>query len=198
MMTILGRELCFTTRTRELREQEQRGETMGRFVVMFVLTALGMGASPASADALYTFSWGSSAFGTFDTGAAATDAGYFLLTSLDFSSIHGNASSIHATSFQAGAAYNPTTGEFINHAFGVTTDNSGNMPAAGSAAGDTATSITPFELNSGFLVISASPANFDFFGDTLSVTAGTAPEPATLALLSLGLAGVGFARRKTR
>lgn len=62
------------------------------------------------------------ASGQFTTGAAATDQGYFLLTSLSISSFYdqytaGAITPVNLTqsSFLPGSAYNPVSGAFINH-----------------------------------------------------------------------------------
>src|SRR5260370_28166887 len=83
--------------------------------------------APARA-AVFDFSFGPDAFGTFTTGAAAADPGYDLITGLTFDVLTGvdennvpfSFTNEVGSGFEPGAAFNPTTDAFINHFAGGT------------------------------------------------------------------------------
>ena len=90
-------------------------------LAMVVLAGVFMNASAKAA--VFDFSFGSDAQGTFTTGAAASDPGYELITALIFDrlavTIGGEEyifTDLAATDLAAGAAFNPRTHAFINHA----------------------------------------------------------------------------------
>jgi hypothetical protein len=87
------------------------------------LITVALGTATATAGTFH-FSFGTGAFGSFTTGAAAVDPGYELVTGLTFDELSGfydypptffEFTNQLATSLQPGAAFNPTTGAFINH-----------------------------------------------------------------------------------
>jgi hypothetical protein len=159
--------------------------------------------APAKA-AVFDFSFGPGAFGVFTTGAAApNDPGYDLITGLTFDLLSGadffgnkfSLTDLVGSDFQTGAAFNPTTGAFINHSFSHTI---GDFTASGSGY-----TVTIFALSfsqkatylSGLL-----KTDEPFVVDTpLAVrkpTLGLAPsvpEPSTWAMMLLGFAGLALA-----
>jgi hypothetical protein len=102
--------------------------------VISCLTGVFANAS-AKAD-VFDFNFGPDAMGTFTTGPAANDPGYELITGLTFDALSGSTDSgiqfafndVVAKDLQPGAAFNPTTGAFINHAAGQTFNNIGFFP----------------------------------------------------------------------
>jgi hypothetical protein len=158
----------------------------------------------AKAD-VFDFRFGPGVLGTFTTGAAASDPGYELITGLTFDLLSGktiNEVSFSFTdevgsAFAPGAAFNPTTDAFINHANGSTLDDIGSFdtPAAviiGSSFSQLSGSLKGALLSTvDIFVISAS----------LEITHPTppVPEPSTWALMVAGFAGLGFVGyRQTR
>jgi hypothetical protein len=86
-------------------------------------------AASAQAATIYNFTFANRsdssviANGFFTTDGAAVDAGYELIASITFDQIVGMTGTVYAgpfkaTTFEAGAAYNPATGGFLNHAGG--------------------------------------------------------------------------------
>src|SRR5689334_4987887 len=71
------------------------------------------------------------AAGSFTTGGPATDPGYDLLTSMTFDFITDDSGTVYSgpftttgpSPFETGAAYNPASGEFVNHFAGGTYDD---------------------------------------------------------------------------
>src|SRR5215471_12838885 len=88
--------------------------------------------APAKAD-VFDFSFESGAKGTFRTGGAASDPGYELITGLTFNVLKDTADgdkdfpNMTGQDFAPGAAFNPTTGAFINHFAGGAVHNIGDF-----------------------------------------------------------------------
>ena len=167
------------------------------------------GATSAKGDLIYNFSFGSNASGTFTTGSESTlDVGYFELTSLTVTSFTDNtlgsvAVNIFAEAgdFQPHAAYNPTTGAFINHAFGFTFNDLGDTGTTtghnvGTINGQTVNTLTgsSFSLGSSQLFIVAN--GFYRADGPLTITA--VPEPSTAVLATVGFCSVILCRRRRR
>jgi hypothetical protein len=163
----------------------------------------------AHADIVYSFSFGSNATGTFTTGAASpADPGFFLVTALQVNTfidaqLGEVPVSIAATSsgqFAPEAAYDPTTGAFVNHFGGGTFTNLGDIgntgqgeePSAGTINGQPAFVLGPsFSLGSTSLAIQSSVTNGNLYtaDGTLVVTPQAIPEPSSLVLFGLGILG---------
>jgi len=191
-----------------------------RKVVLLAIAAAVSGLicdGPASAE-VFRFSFGSvlsDVFfnGRFTTGAASpTDPGYNLITDLDtFTGSRvmdpetGGNFLVHASSvpsFAPGAAFNETTGAFINHAGGVTTDNIGDFAAVSVFVGGRETvEVDGASFSQGSQLISGTA----FFPDVFRFSIHeplviTVPEPSTWAMMLLGFVGLGLLgyRSKTR
>ena len=156
------------------------------------------------------------ATGSFVTGDAATDPGYFLLTSLTYASLFVNGAlqtgSAVQTSFQPGSAYDPTTGAFVNHYAGSTYGDYGGGTAVGTIGAfisieSDATNFSQTALTGYYFDGSANTRSdsSNFYADAvLSIAAapvtspGTVPEPGSFALLCLGLIGLTVSRRSSK
>lgn len=169
------------------------------------LLALGIGLAVAAASAsqacaaVYTFTIGTGTAGSFTTGAASpTDSGYFLLTSLGFSTVSGtdsvNSKPVFFTNqtnpfFEPDAAYDPTTMGFINHAYGNTYYDSGSIYTQDI---NLFTGLGANRQYGGYL-----KSNGDQFLVTgsLEVSPGV-PEASTWAMMLLGFGGIGMLARR--
>lgn len=176
--------------------------------ILLVLMAMGFAASAQTAT-IYNFTFMNGATltgsGSFTTDGPSADAGYDLLTSLTFDQVLAENGILYTGPFlmslRDGAAYNPVTGEFINHYNGGTADNLGSMHSIRRLM----VSIdTPSFRRGGRLMgdIRIGQDLFDLVrGGQLAVTPAApppvVPEPTSLVLLGTGLAGlVVRARRK--
>jgi hypothetical protein len=96
-------------------------------VAAAVFCLAGVFANGSARADVFDFSFGSGVSGTFTTGAAASDPGYELITGLTFDLLSGtyndgfpfSFTNLVGQDFQPGAAFNPTTDAFINHATGA-------------------------------------------------------------------------------
>ncbi len=171
--------------------------------------ALAFNALPARAEQYFFDFAAPDARGNFTIGAPATDAGYFLITNLTFVVLSANDSngdpieidSTAATDVKPGAAFNPTTGAFINHAFGDRFPNVGDFDLV--QGGTVEINGASFAAGSqGVSGISAQGFDFEVDG-ILNISPETNPSPVpelgTWAMLFLGFASLGcFARRGMR
>lgn len=175
--------------------------------VIFAMTVSCLGNVFANASAraeVFQFRFSNQAYGTFTTGAAASDPGYELITGLTFDVLSGQPSfpfafsNVTGSHFQAGAAFNPTTGAFINHLAGGTYNNIGSfeldispdvVSIDGSSFSQPSSSLT------GEVDTINGTSSFELPGQlTITRIGAPAPEPSTWVMLLLGFAGLGFAR----
>lgn len=178
--------------------------------VLLVLVAMGFAAS-AQAATIYNFRFDDGATivarGTFTTeGAAPADPGFELLSSLTFDFVTSwDTGTVYEgpftfTDFAPGAAWNPVTGAFVNHAGGGPYEDPGILRASHDQIG--------LQIESGFSLggrLYGEIHNSDTDGDesirggwlSTSPTVTAVPEPTSMVLLGTGLAGlVVRARRK--
>ncbi len=168
---------------------------------------LAFAALPARAE-LFEFDFSTrDAQGTLTTGAATPDPGYDLVINLTFDFLSGTdagGNPLHITNTAAvnlkrGAAFNPTTGAFINHASGGTSANIGDFDLP--QGGVTEINGSSFSVDS-MVVSGRSVEGFEFqIPGALVITSVPSPIPelGTWAMLFLGFAGLGcLARRRMR
>ena len=173
-------------------------------------------AASAQAATIYNFTFANQsdsssviANGFFTTDGAAVDFGYELIESITFDRIVGMTGTVYvgpftATTFEAGAAYNPATGGFLNHAGGGSYSGLGLTTTYRHPWGQTV-EIYGYAFRPNGSIFDATIR----FGDderihrlvNLDVTPAAVPEvpePASLMLLGSGLLGVVASRRRAR
>jgi hypothetical protein len=175
--------------------------------VIFATALAGVFANASAKADVFGFSFTPQAAGTFTTGAPATDPGYELITGLTFDALSGSTESgvqfafndVVAKDFRPEAAFNPTTGAFINHADGKTSNNIGlfflsTEEGLVSIDGPSFSQVSVHLIGT-ILSAQGSSDPFDINGPLrITPKAGTpVPEVSTWAMMLLGFAWLGFA-----
>lgn len=177
-----------------------------------IMAASLFGARSAQGVLVFNYSFGSKASGVFTTGGESTnDIGYYDLTSLTVTSFTDNTLGpvpvdiyVGTENFQPGAAYNPMTGAFINHAFGFTFNDLGDTGTnsghdVGTIDGQTVNILTggSFAMGSPQLHIVANFTHYRADGP-LTITAAAVPEASIAVVWTVGLSSVILCQCRSR
>lgn len=165
----------------------------------------------AKAD-VFDFSFGPGVLGTFTTGSAASDPSYQLITGLTFGLLSGvyedgfpfSFANLVGEAFQAGAAFNPKTGAFMNNSTGGPYDNVGDFfvqggPTSGSIQGESFTQ-GAHSLRGRLVNANGGADEFEIEAPLVIALQVATPvaELSTWAMTMLGFGGLGFAARRAR
>ncbi len=174
-------------------------------LAMAIILSVTMLAARGAHATYYGFNFGSGITGNFITGSAGEDSGYFLVTSLTFTTITitpvGDLSPVTftneaATSFAPDAAYNPTADQFENYTGGIFNEDFGRFKTKDLSIGDPS-----FENSATGLVGELLPFGPDFVvNQPLTIinygSGAPIPEPGAALLLLTGLPAVLLVRRR--
>jgi hypothetical protein len=174
-----------------------------RSLSMLAAASLLFANGPAKA-ATFNFSIGPNAVGTFTTfNGGSADPGYDLITTLTFDRLSGTEESgtpfsftnVEATTFQVGAAFNPTTHAFVNHFLGDTFHDIGNFDLSNGVAivGSPFGEPTPLEgvVNGTTFSVNGRLVITPVVGNVGAPPPAT-PLPAAFPLFATGLGALGL------
>jgi hypothetical protein len=181
-------------------------------IVAIAISCLASVCDSSAKAAVFDFSFGSGVTGTFITGGAAPgDPGYDLVTGLTFNLLSWTAAGVPfsytnvvGSDFSMGAAFNPTTGAFVNTASGYLDPTIGSFTLTLDKAffGSIQNS---FSKSSTSILGEVFPAPYEYviidikdapLVITPAPTAAAVPEASTWAMMLLGF--VSFAVRRWR
>lgn len=169
------------------------------------LVGLALAALPARAE-IFQFDFSTRAQGTLTTAGGSLDPGYDLILNLTFDFLTGEddgGDPVHirntaAINLQRGAAYNPTTGAFINHGSGGTVANIGDfdLPQGGITKID-GSSFSADSMAVGG--ISIEGVEFQIPGAlVITPVPSPIPELQTWAMLLMGFGGLVYSSRRKK